>query len=240
WFMGGGLSLKLTPPWNGKRLAISIQTNNAVSGLDLLLHGQDRLHGWGQYPNVDRKLLYVRGFDPATQRFKYAVNERFGTMSAKQNVYMQPMQLTMVAQLALGKTQGGPGMMGGSGAPPRAMTQGRADTLRTTVARTLPNVFRRTVALSDSLSLALSADQRAQLEAKGNAFQPRADSLATQIVAIMSAPMTPGSDPAGIATRLRAKTDEGHALVTGALAELKAIVTPEQWAKLPSAVTKGP
>jgi hypothetical protein len=49
---------------------------NALAGLDQLLH--DDLRGWGQPSFPDRTLTYVRGFDAATQSFRYEINERFG------------------------------------------------------------------------------------------------------------------------------------------------------------------
>ena len=37
----------------------------------------DDLRGWGQPSFPDRTLMYVRGFDQASQRFIYEINERF-------------------------------------------------------------------------------------------------------------------------------------------------------------------
>ena len=244
WYVSGGLSAKFTPPWNGGRLSLSLQTNNAFGGLDLLLHGANRLHGWGQYSATDRTLLYVRGFDPVSQSFKYAVNERFGVPNAKQTYYHQPMQVTLVAQMALGRTQsGGMGGMGSmsplgvahagtaSGIPATTHT----DSLRTKIAATVPNVFRRVLALNDSLALSLDTAQIARLKVLGNAYQPRADSLTSAIVAIMSAPVA-GADPASVATLVRAKSNEANVLFKRAVEDLRVVLRAEQLKKVPESL----
>jgi hypothetical protein len=244
WFASGGMSIKVTPPWNGNRLSLSLQTNNLGGGLDLLLHGQSHLHGWGTYPATDQTLLYVRGFDATSQTFKYAVNERFGVPTANHTYYRQPMQMTLVAQMALGHMQGGAmGGMSPIGTPAHAgVASGvsgatHADTLRSKIAATMPNVFRRALTLNDSLKLALDTAQKAQLKTLGDGYQRRADSLTSAIVAIMSAPVA-GADPTVIATRVRVKSDEANALVTSALADLRKLLRPEQTEKLPDSTIK--
>src|SRR5439155_708466 len=47
-------------------------------------------------------LLYVRGFDPATARFRYAVNGRFGASSAGNGGVTVPFQIGLQARLTLG------------------------------------------------------------------------------------------------------------------------------------------
>ena len=44
----------------------------------MMLHGENSMHGWGQNAIPSNQLLFVRGFDPATQRYRYEVNQRFG------------------------------------------------------------------------------------------------------------------------------------------------------------------
>jgi hypothetical protein len=244
WFVIGGMSFKVTPPWNGGRLSLSLQTNNLGGGLDLLLHGESHLHGWGSFPATDQTLLYVRGFDAASQSFKYAVNERFGVPTANHTYYRQPMQMTLVAQMALGRMQGG-GMGGMSpmdapahaGVASGAAGATHADTLRSKIAATMPNVFRRALALNDSLKLALDTAQMTRLKVLGDAYQPRADSLTSAIIAIMSAPVA-GADPTALAMRVRVKSDEANVLVKDAIADLRKVLRPEQVEKLPDGIIK--
>ncbi|MDQ2890043.1 MAG: hypothetical protein M3R65_05745 [Gemmatimonadota bacterium] len=243
WFTSAGLTARVTPPWGGGRLTVTLQTNNVPAGLDLLLHGSDNLRGWGQYPQSNATLLYVRGFDPVTRMFRYAVNDRFGTVRANQTLYLQPMQFTLVAQITLGKMGGG-GPMGGMmpmGAPHAGVASSstiatHADSLRTKILATMPNVFRRVLALKDSLSLGLDTAQVAQLRVLGDAYQPRADSLAGAIVAAMT-PTPAGADPSLIAAKVRGKTEEANALRKKVIEDLRRVLTETQLKKLPTTLT---
>ncbi len=70
-----------------------------------MLHGEDNLRGWGQMTFVDPSLLYVRGFDAATRRYKYEVNQRFGATNPTFNAFRQPVTLTAMLRLDLGPTR---------------------------------------------------------------------------------------------------------------------------------------
>lgn len=242
WSLNGGLNVRLMPPWQGKRLTLSIQVSNVLNGADLLIHGPSHLHGWGQFPNFDQRLLYVRGFDPATNQYRYAVNERFGVARQNQNPIVRPFQLTLAAQLDLGPTSKGPPGMGMLPPMPKGASAGAsssADTLRARIARTLPNRYRRTLALNDSLALHLDTAETARLRSLGNAFQPRADSVVDRIVAAMRAPLTTTA-ASDVAARVRTETQAGHALEVQAVADLRSILTPDQLAKLPAELTRAP
>src|SRR5213594_553234 len=51
---------------------------------------------------IDPVLLYVRGFDPATARFRYAVNGHFGASNAGNGGVTVPFQIGLQARLTLG------------------------------------------------------------------------------------------------------------------------------------------
>ena len=51
-------------PHAAARDAVSSRSSNPLGAADLLLHGENNLHGWGQFAFPDPTLLYVRGFDP--------------------------------------------------------------------------------------------------------------------------------------------------------------------------------
>ncbi|TMB09483.1 MAG: TonB-dependent receptor, partial [Deltaproteobacteria bacterium] len=70
------VQLSWRPAWFGleRRLTLSLLTVNLLGGLDEWLHGSTNLRGWGYASAPDPVLLYVHGFDPATARFRYAVN----------------------------------------------------------------------------------------------------------------------------------------------------------------------
>jgi hypothetical protein len=61
-----------------QRATIRMGLQNVLTGVDMLVHGSENVHGWGQQPSLDPTLLYVRGFDAGSNSFKYDVNPRFG------------------------------------------------------------------------------------------------------------------------------------------------------------------
>lgn len=85
-----------------QRTTVSFNISNPLGAADLLFHGENNLHGWGQsvFPNAN--LLSVRGFDPTTQRFKYEVNQRFGATSVQQNAIRNPVTLTAMLRVDVG------------------------------------------------------------------------------------------------------------------------------------------
>ncbi len=85
-----------------QRATISFQLSNPFGAADMLLHNDNHLHGWGQTAFPDQALLYVRGFDPQTQRYKYEVNQRFGSTRPAQNASRTPVRLTAMVRIDLG------------------------------------------------------------------------------------------------------------------------------------------
>ena len=104
WTSTGFLSIAFNPlkvrlP---QRATLSLQVANPLGALDLLLHGEGHLHGWGQTPTPDPRLLIVRGFDPNARRFSYEVNPRFGATSQAVSAVRNPVAVTLSLQLDLG------------------------------------------------------------------------------------------------------------------------------------------
>src|SRR6185369_12217162 len=73
-----------------------------AGGLDHALHGSRKLHGWGQFGFADPTLLIVRGFEPGTNKFKYAVNPLFGSSTQIRNSQRTPFTVTLDFRLELG------------------------------------------------------------------------------------------------------------------------------------------
>ncbi|HVH66766.1 MAG TPA: TonB-dependent receptor [Gemmatimonadales bacterium] len=100
------LQLNWRPEWFGpeRRLTVSLVTVNLLGGLDQWLHGAANLHGWGWAQAPDPVLLYVRGFDPApaTPRYLYAVNGRFGTTASAASGVSVPFQVGLQARFGIG------------------------------------------------------------------------------------------------------------------------------------------
>ncbi len=87
-----------------QRATISFQVSNPLGAADLLLHGSDNLRGWGQPASPDAQLLYVRGFDPAARRYKYEVNQRFGSTNQALGGFRMPVTLTAMIRFDIGPT----------------------------------------------------------------------------------------------------------------------------------------
>jgi hypothetical protein len=88
-----------------QRATLSFQISNPLGAADLIAHGNDRLRGWGQFAFPDPTLLAVRGFDPATQRYKYDVNQRFGSTLPALTAVRAPVTVTAMMRFDLGPTR---------------------------------------------------------------------------------------------------------------------------------------
>jgi hypothetical protein len=105
WSMNTNLSLRMNPlqfrlP---RRTSISFDFSNPLTGLDLLVNGEDNLQGWGQsQANPETTLLYVRGFDPDANRFNYEVNPRFGDTRSSRARSRSPFLVTVAFRIDLG------------------------------------------------------------------------------------------------------------------------------------------
>ena len=239
WTPSLDIQLNLKPDAFGlaRRLALQIQLQNTLVGIDQLLHG-DNLRGWGQPVIADRTLLFVRGFDPATQVFKYQVNEHFGTPNAANSAFRVPFQIGMQGRLTVGQDPARQqiGRMFGQGADGKPLSK---EEWKTRLARLVPNPFLRTIALNDSLTLGLTPDQQTKLRALSEIIAIRADKLAEELADVLtSAGSAP--DPSVIGARLQGKTQEARKVAEQAVADLQAVLTPEQWGKLPTAVKTVP
>ena len=85
-----------------QRASIQFQVSNPIGAADLLVNGESHLKGWGQTIQPDATLLYVRGFNPLTQRYTYEVNQRFGSTKPSQNSIRQPVTVTAMMRFDLG------------------------------------------------------------------------------------------------------------------------------------------
>ena len=83
------------------RGVLRLRVVNILAGLDQLAHGR-HLHGWGQPAYPDPALLRVRGFDPVTRRYRYAVNPSFGDSRAYRNLFQSPFRIAIDVALDVG------------------------------------------------------------------------------------------------------------------------------------------
>ncbi|HMG13690.1 MAG TPA: TonB-dependent receptor, partial [Gemmatimonadaceae bacterium] len=217
-----------------RKLTISVSTLNALTGLDQLLHGNNNLHGWGQPSFPDRTLLYVRGFDPTTDTYKYQVNEHFGATNGTRNAFRVPFQIAIQGRLTLGTDparQQFNNAIGRGGA-------GRVtpEALKARMTRLVPNAFLEIIAANDSAKLELTADQITKLQTGGDAFKVRSDSLIDRVANVLGDTTTKNPDPMTVFTKLQPTIAEARKLATQGINDAKAILTPEQWAKVPDSI----
>jgi hypothetical protein len=217
-----------------RRLTISLLGLNTLTGIDQLLHGKDNLHGWGQPVFPDRTLLYVRGFDAANEKFIYQVNEHFGAQAGSRNAFRVPFQLALQARITVGQDparQQFNAVFGGRGG-----NRPTAADFRERLARAVPNTFRQILDLNDSLKLDLNAEQKTKLQVAGDSLQAKADTLIGALAQTLGSNDARTADPLQLGMRMRGRIQEGRALATQAIKDAEAILTPDQWAKVPNDV----
>jgi hypothetical protein len=91
-----------------QRATLSFNISNPLGAADLLLHGSNRPHGWGQQAFPDQSLLYVRGFTPdgaGGGSYVYQVNQRFGATMPAFSASRLPVTLTAMLRFDVGPTR---------------------------------------------------------------------------------------------------------------------------------------
>ncbi|HUF49763.1 MAG TPA: TonB-dependent receptor, partial [Longimicrobiales bacterium] len=100
------LSLRPNLPTLQRRLTVSVDGRNALTGLDQIINGKDDMKGWGGGQRPDANLLLARGFDAQTNSFIYQVNEGFGQTRRGPQGMRPPFSLTISARLMVGGQPG--------------------------------------------------------------------------------------------------------------------------------------
>jgi hypothetical protein len=223
-------------PGLGRRLTLSLDAVNTLTGVDRLFHGLEGMRGWGQAGRPDNVLLYPRGFDPETQSFRYEVNERFGVSRQGASAFRNPFQLQVQARMAVGRVQqggGGRGMggaMGGGGWRGGQGGAGGAGGSAAMIDRLLVNPIEGILALRDSLQL--TAEQTDLLQVVSDSLQAYQAELGDSLRE-MQRTAGAGGNPAVLFQTLAPRLQEARARTQRALDEAEEILTPEQWARVP-------
>jgi len=218
-----------------RRLMLSLTTINFLGGLDQLINGQKNLQGWGTSRLGDPTLLYVRGFDPATEHYQYQVNERFGSQRSGQGSVVLPFQIGFQARYTLGPDRTRDAVRGAlaTRAAGRFGGAGGAGNFASRFERILPNPITQILARKDSITLTDS--QVARLTSIRDSLDAKNKLVSDAVKAVVDkAGANP--DPGALFGALRPKLDEGRANAQKAVAEAKGILTAEQWAKLPERI----
>jgi hypothetical protein len=104
WVPGLDIKFTYTPKLQiARRTTLSLTALNTLVGIDELFHGRDNIRGWGQDATVDQRLLFVTGFNPASQTFTYRVNQHFGAAEGAWNPFRIPFVLSLQARVELGR-----------------------------------------------------------------------------------------------------------------------------------------
>jgi hypothetical protein len=223
-----------TLPRLGRRLSVSLDAFNLAAGLDELLH--DELRGWGQSAfRPDNVLLVPDSFDVAARRYLYRVNENFGsrrTAGGFGGFGLSPFQVQLSARIVVGAEQPGGGGFAGRGGPGGPGGPGGFDP-ELVLDRMLPEPISPMILLRDTLRL--TDEQVARLQAISDTLQARNDTLREQI----RAAFPQGAAGAGLGEafqRVQPQVQEGRRNVQQALTEAEAVMTREQWRRVPAAL----
>ncbi|HEY8176315.1 MAG TPA: carboxypeptidase regulatory-like domain-containing protein [Gemmatimonadaceae bacterium] len=235
-------------PWMGaslqRRVSISLVAINPLAGVDQLLHGTANLHGWGQSSRPDATLLYVRGFDPASSRYVYQVNERFGDNVSARTAFRTPFMLGLQARMQVGPDR------------QREMLQGMLAALnnrgggatggfdfRAILDRIAPNPGRFVIGMRDSLKL--TDLQAVRLQLIDDSLKVKKDQLLDSLTEKVRTGAEGRSDAASVFQLVQPLLQQGRSVYLAAIESTKQVLTPEQWNMLPDsfrnpALQRGP
>ncbi len=225
------LQVNWRPGMFDNRLAISFSTINLLGGLDELFHGADGLKGWGGFAQPNSTLLQVTGFNPTTNQFSYAVNERFGATGGNATAVRSPFQVGVQMRYTIGQDRMREMRRnffgGGAGQPSMAQQLlARYDSLA-------PNIAREVLTRKDALVLdarQVSALQ-ALVDSSAARTAPLLDSLRVEVERGGANP-----DMQKVFTRFAELQRATLVDRDSTLAAVRRILTDAQWALLPESV----
>ncbi|MES2523100.1 MAG: TonB-dependent receptor [Gemmatimonadota bacterium] len=218
-----------------QRAQVDFSLSNPLGAADLAFNGSGNLRGWGQSPFPDQSLLYVRGFDPSSNRYKYEVNQRFGATRPQFLTLRSPVSVTLNVRYDIGRTRERQQLV-------QQLNVGRAQP-----GQKLPEVSFRsqgTFSVSNPMStilrsqdsLRLTAVQADSIASMNRRFTYRADSIWTGTARFLAAlPVKYDADLANdrFMRARRAQID----LLIDAVKAIREMLTPAQLRKLPPFVT---
>jgi Carboxypeptidase regulatory-like domain len=213
------------------RATISLGIANPLTGIDALVHGSDNLHGWGAPSFADPTLLYVRGFDPTTQRYIYDVNPRFGANRQASALNLAPMRLTLDVRFDIGPERERQDLFlrlrtGRNGKGNRMNDQ----QIKAMYVRSYPNPFEQMLRQTDSLGL--SNDVADSIAILNKTYGKVIDSIWTPVSKYLSGlPQKYDLDEAYERVRAAQNQSLDKMAVYGPAAKL--LLTPDQIRKLP-------
>ena len=236
WSAALDLQLNFRPqlgPSIGRRLQVQVGLVNLLTGFDQLFHGADHLRGWGQPTTVDPTLLYVRGFDPVTNTFKYTVNERFGSNAIARSALRNPFQVSLTARMQVGVDRQRALLEGmvkndaGSGTRP-------AFDIKAMARRLAPNPVAALMDLKDIIKL--TPEQVVTIKAIGDSLDAKTAELIKRLDAEMQKQVKAGGDMQTLFPKLQPMLQEARNNYLATTQSLQKLLTPAQWAEVPESV----
>ncbi len=237
WTQTANLSFSLNPlkVRMPQRATLSFYVSNPLGAADLLLHGENKLKGWGQTVFADPSLLYVRGFDPASGRYTYEVNQRFGNTNPAFNTFRTPVTLTMMLRYDIAPTR-----------ERQVLTQALDRGRRTTGTKAVEPMIKAQFSsagipnplatiLRDQDTLKLSASQADSLASMNRRFIVRIDSIWAPVAKEFAALPDRYSHDL-VYDRYRAAREASIDLLITFAPTVKQLLTRDQQRKLPSFV----
>jgi hypothetical protein len=210
------------------RVVFAIIAQNATAGLDYLVHGPDRLRGWGQNPLPDPVLLRVRGFDPRARAFRYEVNPRFGPEPTRSG--RLPFTLRIQGRITLGADPATQALVASVASMQGSMSPSE---LEADLVRRWRNVPARVLQYAQVSPLGLTAEQAAGLRVAADSVAQRVGTI-TKALAEASALSVSG------AANSRDLLSEAQRVLTEGYDTAREILTREQWAALPHRLREAP
>lgn len=217
-----------------QRTNLTFSISNPLGAADLVINGSGSLRGWGQTPFPDQSLLYLRGFDATTKRYKYEVNQRFGATRPQFVTLRSPVVLTLSMRYDLGATREQQGLS-------QQLASGRtlpgskfeAGSLQQIGASSVMNPM--TLILRQQDSLRLTAAQADSIASMNRRYAYRIDSIWAPVGRKLASLPVKFSASDAYSQYLHAR----HAqldLLTSASNAIRELLTAEQRRKLPVSV----
>ena len=237
WISTSNLTLTLNPAsvHLPQRATVSFQISNPLGAADFLLHGDGRLHGWGQPFIPTTQLLFVRGFDSARRRFLYEVNQRFGSAAVTQSPSRLPVTLTAMFRLDVGPTRERQALTSmldrGRVIPGQRMPEPIIKALYGTNAITNPMA----VILRQSDTLALAPRQADSLAVLNRAYAIALDSIWSPVAKYFAA-LPDHYDQGAAYERYRLAREATIDALSKLAPTIKSLLTTDQWRRLPPTV----
>ncbi|MBV9108521.1 MAG: hypothetical protein JO306_03840, partial [Gemmatimonadetes bacterium] len=212
-----------------RRVTLWVVARNVTAALDGLVHGEDRLRGWGQPAATDNTLLVLDGFDPAAREFRYSVNSQFGQVPAAAVLQRSPFALSIQARIVLGRDRVETAFQRVIDAGSDREQAYLPENLRAHFERQIPNTAAAILALNGLRRLALTPDQVERLQQVADSIsRPRANLLEALVQHVSSAHTQEG-DSSGLEDLGR----EAVALRKAQVTTAHAVLSEQQWRKLP-------